>query len=347
MEKKKVSIAQLKKELFEKKCIIFGTGIQGQRALLFMDNWGVKNCVCAFADNAVNKQQAGVEIDGEYYEVFSAEQLRRVADKNIVILIASIHHREIYEQLQYLLSEQECVCISLDEVASVELEQSEYREVVKEYKHPVIPKIIHYAWFGGDEPEFVQKNVAHWKEVCPEYEIIKWNEKNYDIKKNRYMFQAYERKQWGFASDYLRLDVVNQYGGIYLDTDIEMIKKPDELLYQNCFGSVDASLTMNTGSGFGAKPHSMMLEKHLEYYDKIAFVKANGLQDKTSCNTHSFRLLSEYGVRIDNKLQKVLDMWIYPMIFQGADQHNRIRRINDQTFWVHYGNMSWFAKDVR
>lgn len=71
-----------------------------------------------------------------------------MADKNIVILIASIHHREIYEQLQYLLGEQECVCISLDEVASMELEKSEYPEVVKEYKHPVIPKIIHYAWFG-------------------------------------------------------------------------------------------------------------------------------------------------------------------------------------------------------
>lgn len=347
MEKKKVSIAQLKEVISGKKCIIFGTGIQGQRALLFMDNWGLKKGVYAFADNAVDKQQAGVEIDGEHYEVFSVEQLCQAVDRNTVILIASIHHRAIYEQLRCLLSEQECVCVSLDEVASVELEQSEYLAVIREYENPVIPKIIHYAWFGGDEPEFVQKNVAHWKELCPEYEIIKWNEKNYDIKKNRYMFQAYERKQWGFVSDYLRLDVVNQYGGIYLDTDIEMIKKPDELLYQDCFGCVDASLTMNSGSGFGARPHSTMITKHLEYYEKLAFVKTNGALDKTSCNTHSFRLLSKYGVRIDNKLQKVLDMWIYPMIFQGADQHNKIRRITDQTFWIHYGNMSWFKKDMR
>lgn len=344
MVKKKVSIAQLKQELSDKKCFIFGAGIQGKRALLFMDNWGLKDHVAGFADNNPDKQQAGVCIDKKYYRVLSAEQLYQVVNERTIILVASIWHKEIYEQLRWLLYEKECVYISLDEVATIELEQTTYPAVVKEYEEPVIPKIIHYAWFGGDEPEFVKRNVERWRKLCPEYEIMKWDEKNYDVKKNKYMFQAYEQKQWGFVSDYLRLDVVNHYGGIYLDTDIEMLKKPDELLYQDCFGSVDASLTMNLGSGFGAKAHSIALEKHLEYYAELAFLLEDGSLDKTSCNTHSFRLLSKYGIRISNELQKVLDMWIYPMNFQGADQYNRIVKITNQTFWVHYGNMSWFTQ---
>lgn len=345
MVKKKLLIAELKKELVNKRCIIFGTGIQGQRAFLFMENWGLRECVTAFADNDPNKQKTGIEIEGKCYPVFSAQQLSARVDEKTVILIASIYHKEISEQLRLALAEKECVVVSLDEVANAELEQSAYPAVVREYETPVIPKIIHYAWFGGEEPEYVKRNVAHWKVLCPEYEIIKWNEKNYDITKNKYMLQAYEQRQWGFVPDYLRLDVIHQYGGIYLDTDIEMIKKPDELLYQNCFGSVDASLTMNLGCGFGARPYSIALEKHLEYYAELAFLLKDGSPDKTSCNTHSFRLLSKYGIKIDNKLQKVLDMWIYPMSFQGADQYNRVRKITDQTFWVHYGNMSWFKQN--
>lgn len=344
MIRKKLLIAELKRELTGKKCIIFGTGIQGQRAFLFMDNWGLREGVTAFADNDPDKQKTGIEIEGKGYPVFSAQQLRKQVTEKTVILIASIYHREISEQLQQLLAEKDCVAVSLDEVANAELEQSGYPAVVREHESPVIPKIIHYAWFGGEEPEFVKRNVAHWKELCPEYEFIRWNETNYDIRKNKYMQQAYEQKQWGFVPDYLRLDVIHQYGGIYLDTDIEMIKKPDELLYQDCFGSVDASLTLNLGSGFGAKPKSLALEKHLEYYAELAFLQKDGSPDKTSCNTHSFRLLSRYGIKIDNRLQKVLDMWIYPMSFQGADQHNRVKKITDQTFWVHYGNMSWFMQ---
>ena len=79
----------------------------------------------------------------------------------------------------------------------------------------MIPKVIHYCWFGGNPiPEKDRRYIEGWKEKCPDYEIIEWNERNYDVSKNKYMAQAYEEKKWGFVSDYARLDLVYQYGGI-------------------------------------------------------------------------------------------------------------------------------------
>ena len=88
-----------------------------------------------------------------------------------------------------------------------------------------IPKIIHYCWVGGKpKPQSVLYCIESWKRCCPDYEIREWNESNYDFTKNEYMRQAYEAKKWGFVPDYARLDIVYEYGGIYLDTDVEMLR---------------------------------------------------------------------------------------------------------------------------
>lgn len=87
-----------------------------------------------------------------------------------------------------------------------------------------IPKRIHYCWFGkGKMPEQYCKNLATWKRYCRDYEIVRWDENNYDVLKNTYMKQAYEAKMWGFVSDYARIEIVNRFGGIYLDTDVEIL----------------------------------------------------------------------------------------------------------------------------
>lgn len=89
----------------------------------------------------------------------------------------------------------------------------------------MIPKIIHYCWFGGAEiPEHDKKCIESWKKYCPDYQIIRWDESNYDYKKNPYMKEAYEAKKWGFVPDFARLDIVYEHGGIYLDTDVEIIR---------------------------------------------------------------------------------------------------------------------------
>lgn len=99
-----------------------------------------------------------------------------------------------------------------------------------------IPKIIHYCWIGKSEkPESVEYCIESWKKYCPDYKIIEWNENNYDFIKNEYMKEAYDSKKWGFVPDYARLDIIYNYGGIYLDTDVEIIKSFDALLNQEAF----------------------------------------------------------------------------------------------------------------
>lgn len=103
-----------------------------------------------------------------------------------------------------------------------------------------IPKIIHYCWFGGNIlPDKVQKCIESWKRYCPDYKIICWNESNYDVNKIRYTKEAYKEKKWAFVSDYARLDIIYENGGIYLDTDVELICGMDILLQNDVFLAID------------------------------------------------------------------------------------------------------------
>ncbi|MCC6093443.1 MAG: hypothetical protein LIV24_00220 [Eubacterium sp.] len=339
---KPMSIHQLKELIKGKKVICFGTGLQGQRVAMYFYIWGLEDNLIAYADNNRSKVGGSVSYQGKDIPIISAEDILNYDPDKIFILITSIYYEQIYEGLNNILSGVDIQVASLDETSDVELESSTYLAPSKENDNPIIPKIIHYAWFGGNKPESITRNIENWKKLCPDYEFIEWNESNYDIKKNKYMYQAYQKQIWGFVPDYLRLDVLYKYGGIYLDTDIELIKKPDQLLFQKCFGCIDGSLTMNLGSGFGSVPNMDIIRKLRDYYDDCKFVRQDGSVDKTSCGTHSLKVLIKYGIEINNKFQNVDGMNIYPMIFQGKNQHSGKVKVTDKTFWIHHGNMSWF-----
>ena len=117
-----------------------------------------------------------------------------------------------------------------------------------------IPKVIHYCWFGGNPlPKSAEKCIKSWQKYCPDYEIVCWNEENFDITQNRYAKEAYEAGKWAFVSDYARLKVIFDHGGIYLDTDVELLKNIDFLLRNACFFGIQQQDNMcATGLGFGA-----------------------------------------------------------------------------------------------
>lgn len=336
-----LNLVQLINYIRDKDVYCFGCGIQGRRMSMLFENWGIQENFRGYIDNDEKKVGTQVEIERNVYNIYSFESIRETLTENTLILITCLNYQDIYAQLEKI-KDVACQYIAIDEVADIQLRISDYPEIVRESSMPLIPKKIHYAWFGNSMPYEIKKNVEHWKVLCPEYEFYEWNETDYDVSKNMYMKQAYERKMWGFVPDYMRLDIIYHYGGIYLDTDIEMIKKPDDLLYQKCFGCVDASLVMNLGSGFGAIPNMDIIKKLRDYYDTVPFIKNNGIVDNTSCNTHAHLVLKNYGVKINDELQNVYGMNIYPMIFQGACQYTRRKRVTDKTYWIHYGNMSWF-----
>ena len=164
-----------------------------------------------------------------------------------------------------------------------------------------IPKIIHYCWFGGGSISAEsQKCMESWKKYCPDYKIIEWNEQNFDISTNRYAQQAYEAKKYAFVSDYVRLAVLYEYGGIYLDTDVELVRPLDELLEYKGFIGMERSapspygrtLLVNTGSGVGAEPGCEMIGKMLAGYRNAAFIQETGEPDLRACTGRSAPLAS-------------------------------------------------------
>ena len=145
----------------------------------------------------------------------------------------------------------------------------------------MIPKIIHYCWVGrSPKPESVLYCIESWRKYCPDYTIIEWNEDNYDFTKNKYMKQAYEKRKWGFVPDYARLDIVYNYGGIYLDTDVEIISNIDHLLDNVAFmgfeNTGDGKYFVNCGQGFGAVPNNEVIGLMRDNYDDLEFIKKDG-----------------------------------------------------------------------
>ena len=139
-----------------------------------------------------------------------------------------------------------------------------------------IPKVIHYCWIGGKtKPESVIKCIESWKQYCPDYEIKEWNENNLNIESNVYSKQAYEEKAWGFVTDYFRLWIIYNYGGIYLDTDVQIIRSFDSLLKGPAFAGFEKGSEneegafVNLGEGFGAVAGNEIIGAHMKLYDNL------------------------------------------------------------------------------
>lgn len=155
----------------------------------------------------------------------------------------------------------------------------------------MIPKTIHYCWFGGNpKPEIIEKCIASWHKFCPDWEIIEWNEENYDIHTLPYMAEAYAEKKWAFVSDVARLDVVAKHGGVYLDTDVELLTPIEELLDSGAFYIFETERNIATGLGFGAEADHPTVRAMLGYYNGRSFLK-KGKPDMTPCPANNTQML--------------------------------------------------------
>lgn len=176
-----------------------------------------------------------------------------------------------------------------------------------------IPKLIHYFWIGDSKiPEEDKKNIETWKRFCSDYEIIEWNESNYDFSRCRYAWEALKHKQYMYATDAPRKDVLYQYGGIYLDTDVELLQPLDDLLYHEAFIGIDDGGQINSGSGLGAAKNHEMIRAMLELYKDMPFVKEDGSLNLYYNTFYETKLLIENGFRIKNQYQRIGTMDCLP-----------------------------------
>ena len=217
----------------------------------------------------------------------------------------------------------------------------------------MIPKIIHYCWFGGaKKPEFAERCIASWKKFCPDYEIIEWNESNYDLSANLYIQQAYAEKRWAFVTDYVRLDVVYRHGGIYLDTDVEIIRSLDPLLVHKAFCGLENvsghELSISTGLGFGSEAGHEIIKAWRDMYDKLSFINQDGTVDLLTTPARTTSYLATLGFRQENCIQIIRDMVIYPTEYFSPMQYGTdVPHITDKTYSIHHYADSWKTEEER
>lgn len=213
-----------------------------------------------------------------------------------------------------------------------------------------IPKVIHYCWFSGNSKgERELRCIESWKKYCPDYEIIEWNEDNYDIHKSRFMEQAYERKKWAFVSDYARLDIIYTQGGIYLDTDVEIIRTLDTLLDREMyagFEEVAGKKSINLGLGFGAVCGHVYLKEMMDIYDAMDFPQNDNDLPQIACPIIQTEVLMRHGLIPDGQRQTLEKCEIFsPTYFSPKNFHSGKLIVTPETYSIHHYGMSWFTKE--
>lgn len=203
----------------------------------------------------------------------------------------------------------------------------------------MIPKTIHYCWFGHrSKPALVQKCIESWKNYCPDYEIIEWNESNFDIHSSIFSEGAYREKKWAFVADYVRSLVLLQYGGIYLDADMELLHPLDPMLHDDFFAGFESNDTVATAI-IGCSKGNDILQKYFEYYKDRSFRKGD---DRLTSPIVLTEILMAQGLELSGKKQFVSNGTVYPKaVFYPTDLGWVFGIYHSNAVGVHHYLDSW------
>jgi hypothetical protein len=212
-----------------------------------------------------------------------------------------------------------------------------------------IPKIIHYCWFGGKEkPDIVLKCMETWKRKLADYEIIEWNEKNFDINSNLYVKDAYQSGKFAFVSDYVRVFALYNYGGIYLDTDVEVFKSFNDLLHHSSFWGFEQENYIAT-STIGAAKENQLIGMFLDSYKEKSFITTDGKYNDLTNVAIITDILQDLGLVPNGEYQELKDIGVfYPQTyFSPYDYINCRKFISVNTYAMHHFYKSWLPPKVR
>ena len=221
----------------------------------------------------------------------------------------------------------------------------------------MIPKIIHYCWFGGKPlPKSAEKCIASWRKFLPDYEIKEWNESNFDVNCTRYTAEAYAARKYAYVSDYARFWVLYRYGGLYFDVDVEIIKPLDDIIARGPFmgcesasteGAAPSALGVAPGLGLGVNPGLGLVKKLLDIYESMSFL-AEFQQGKNgkikTVVTYTTELLVACGLKNISEIQQIEDVYIYPKDYFNPLEHINQLYITENTRTIHWYNGSWIPR---
>lgn len=216
----------------------------------------------------------------------------------------------------------------------------------------MIPKIIHYCWFGRNPlPALAIKCIESWKKYLPDYEIKEWNEDNFNVNMIPYTKEAYAAKKYAFVSDYARFWILYQYGGLYFDTDVEVIKPLNDIIekgaFMGCENEPQAGVTMPAvapGLGLGCNPGLSFYKELLDLYQTLSFYKEDGSYNLKTIVEYTTEALYAHGLKNTNQIQNCANIWIYPKeYFCPIDYITNKCIITHKTRTIHHYAASWYS----
>lgn len=208
----------------------------------------------------------------------------------------------------------------------------------------MIPKIIHYCWFGRNKlPNSALKCIESWRKFFPDYEIKEWNEDNFDVNIIPYVREAYGAKKYAFVSDYARFWILYNYGGLYFDTDVEIIRPMNDLIAKGGFMGVQHEYYLNPGLGLASVCNHQVYKAILSYYENLHFIKEDGSFNETTIVSYTTNVLLGFGYKRDGTIIQNIDgIYTYPSdYFNPLDDLTGVMRKTNNTRSIHWFSKTW------
>lgn len=319
----------------------------------FINEWSEQ--ILFFVDSDEQKCGTKYQLGNKQYDICSISELDSIHDDSIVIMITTSlqHIMSICSYLDQLRHLSSCLCFSLVLLLNVNAEQIDDSAIDSLLcsNIPVLnSKLIHTFWFSGEEiPRSYQKCLDSWKRYCPDYEIKIWNSNNYDVTQNAYMYEAYQKKEWAFVSDYARLDVIYKYGGIYMDMDVEVLRKLDDLLKLSCFWGIEKGKYIDLGTGFGAVKGHVLVKQLMKEYDSLKFCLEDGTLNRMPQPKILLDTFLRWGYQRKRESQIVDGVTFlstnYLNVYDGGLQNKY--HCSGKEYLIHWYNAGWWSEEKR
>lgn len=349
MRKVKASFSEFAKHVkaSDKRIVLFGAGAIGRVLIPYLcKEYALEERVLCYIDNNPAKQGSKIMLLSKTVPVCSTEYLSRLPEGSFVLMITNGDFYPVLEQLDKIqkLRETEVYLAAVMQLS--EKRENRMSGIYHCANEPLIPKIIHYCWFGGNPvPDNLQQCINSWKEKCPDYEIIRWDESNYDVGKYTYTRQAYEAKKWGFIPDIARLEILYECGGFYLDTDVELLKSLDDMRYQPGFCGREAWGHVNFGGGSGGRKGLKIIGEILDFRKDIEFLLPNGAFNMEASGYFETKPLVDRGLLVRDQTQRVGELTVYSSdFFHPYNYISGEENITENTISIHYFNGSWLGE---